>query len=97
MGRVAGLLLRAGRVRLQGTVPNGQHFQAAPRLLWAVINSTALVGGHDIGPPGPLQHQDGLGDFWLPQRGLFAVGTARFDTYDPTRHHPPPTSVRRQP
>jgi hypothetical protein len=43
MGRVAGLLLRAGRVRLQGTVPNGQHFQAAPRLLWAVTNSTALV------------------------------------------------------
>jgi hypothetical protein len=67
--------------------PNGQHFQAAPRLLWAVTNSTALVGGHDIGPPGPLPHQDRLGDFWLPQRGLFAVGTARFDTYDPTRHH----------
>jgi hypothetical protein len=41
MGRVAGLLLRAGRVRLQGTVPNGQHFQAAPRLVWAVTNSTA--------------------------------------------------------
>jgi hypothetical protein len=43
MGRVAGLLLRAGRVRLQGTVPNGQHFQAAPRLVWAVTNSTALL------------------------------------------------------
>jgi len=80
MGRVAGLLLRAGRVRLQGTVPNGQHFQAALRLVWAVTNSTTLVGGHDIGPPGPLPHQDRLGDFWLPQRGLFAVGTARFDT-----------------
>jgi hypothetical protein len=39
-------------------------------------------------PPGPLPHQDRLGDFWLPQRGLFAVGTARFDTYDPTRHYP---------
>jgi hypothetical protein len=88
MGRVAGLLLRAGRVRLQGTVPNGQHFQAAPRLVWAVTNSTALVGGHDIGPPGPLPHQDRLGDFWLPQRGLFTVGTVRFDTCDPTRHHP---------
>jgi hypothetical protein len=85
-GRVAGLLLRAGRVRLQGTVPNGQHFQAAPRLVWAVTNSTALVGGHDIGPPGPLPHQDRLGDFSLPQRGLFAVGTARFDNHDPTRH-----------
>jgi hypothetical protein len=60
-------------VRLQGTVPNGQHFQAAPRLVWAVTNSTALVGGHDIGPPGPLPHQDRRGDFWLPQRGLFAV------------------------
>jgi hypothetical protein len=47
-------LSSASRVRLQGTVPNGQHFQAAPRLVWAVPNSTALVGGHDIGPPGPL-------------------------------------------
>jgi hypothetical protein len=93
MGRVAGLLLRAGRVRLQGTVPNGQHFQNAPQLVWAVANSTALVGGHDVGPPSPLPHQDRLGDFWLPQRGIFAVGRARFDTYDSTRHHPA-TSAR---
>jgi hypothetical protein len=72
--KTPGLLLRAGRVRLQGTVPNGQHFQAGPRLVWAVANSTALVGGHDIGPPGPLPHQDRLGDFWLPQRGLSPSG-----------------------
>lgn len=28
--KVAGLMLGVGRVRLRGTVPNGQRFQAAP-------------------------------------------------------------------
>ena len=88
MGRVAGPVLRAGRVGLEGSVPNGQHFRFAPRLVWAVTDSLAVVGGDDIGPPGPLARQDHLGDFWLPQRGIFAAGTARFDTYDPASHLP---------
>ncbi|MGY2007965.1 hypothetical protein ACW9HJ_13385 [Nocardia gipuzkoensis] len=44
--------------------------------------------GSDIGPPGPLAEQTRLGDFWLPQRGMFAVGETYFEQYDPTRHHP---------
>jgi hypothetical protein len=79
--------LRAGRVQLAGTTPNGQWFRTNPRLLWSVANSTAIVEGIDLGPPGPLAEQARLGDFWLPQRGIFAVGEGTFESFDPGRHH----------
>jgi hypothetical protein len=79
MGRMAGVMLGAGRMRLNGTMPNGQEFFAAPRRIWSVRSSTAVVHGADLGPIGPLQEQDHLGDFWLPQRGIFfADGYGRF-------------------
>ncbi len=43
-------------------------------------------GGIDIGAPGPLPQQEHLGDFWIPQRGLFVIGQAFFEPLDPTRH-----------
>lgn len=88
MGRIAGPLLRAGRVRLRGTVPNGHRFRNAPRLVWAVGRSTAVVRGHDLGPLGPLARQEHLGGLWLPQRGIFAIGTSSFEDHDQARHHP---------
>lgn len=90
MGRVAGPMLGLGRVRLQGTVPNGQHFRASPRLTWTVADSSASIMGQDIGGPGRLPNQDRLGDFWLPQRGIFMAGTSRFDSHDATQHAPLP-------
>lgn len=87
MGRCAGPVLRAGRIRLRGRVPNGQKFQFAPRTVWAVTASTARLNDEDLGTPGRLPAQDRLGDFWLPQRGIFGVATARFENYDSTRHH----------
>jgi hypothetical protein len=79
MGRVAGPMLSAGRMRLTGDMPNGQEFRAAPRRIWAIPSSTATVTGRDIGPVGPLAEQDRVGDFWLPQRGIFfADGIGRF-------------------
>jgi hypothetical protein len=86
MGRVAGPVLRAGQVRLAGTAPNGQWFRANPRLLWSVSGSTAVLDGADLGPPGPLPKQAHLGDFWLPQRGIFVVGEASYEEFDPSRH-----------
>jgi hypothetical protein len=86
IGRVAGTSLRAGRIRLAGNAPNGQRFRLAPRLMWEVADSRAVIGGHDIGTPGPLATQARLGDFRLPQRGVCVVGSGRFDTFDPTRH-----------
>jgi hypothetical protein len=90
MGRAAGPLLRVGRIGLYGTAPNGQYFMTAPTHLWAVATSRAILGGEDFGPIGPLPQQARLGDFWLPQRGIFAAGQARFETFDASRHRSGP-------
>ena len=86
IGRTAGLLLRAGRVRLIGTVPSRQHFFADLRRIWLIEDSTAVIDGVDVGESGPLPEQAHLADFWLPQRGLFAIGSSFFEPYDPARH-----------
>jgi hypothetical protein len=86
MGMVAGPLLGAGRVGLQGSVPNGQRFVANPRIVWAITDSRAVLAGEDLGPPGPVQPQAHLGDFWIPQRGIVALGQAYFEPFDPARH-----------
>ncbi len=86
IGRAAGPLLRAGQVRLAGTMPNGQHFRIAPKRMWAVRASRAELFGRDLGPVAPLRDQARLGDFRPPQRGLAVVGQGRFEAFDPTRH-----------
>ncbi|MFD6894079.1 hypothetical protein ACFWB0_05945 [Rhodococcus sp. NPDC060086] len=86
MGRVAGPVLGAGRVRLDGHVPNGQWFRANPRLLWAVHTVRAVVGGVELGPDGAFSEQARFGDFWLPQRALFATVQAWFEPFDAQRH-----------
>ncbi len=78
MGPTAGAVLRSGRIRLRGRTPNGQGFKAAPARVWRVIGGAAEVDGIDLGDVGPLLEQARLGDFWLPQRGLFFAGQARF-------------------
>ncbi len=86
MSALASLTLRAGRLRLQGTAPNGQHFIANPRLIWVIPRSRATVGGTDLGPPGPAPRQATLADFRIPQRGMFVVGGALFEPFDASRH-----------
>jgi hypothetical protein len=86
MGMMAGPLLGVGRVGLHGRVPNGQQFIANPRVLWAILDSQAQLAGEEFGPPGPLQSQAHLGDFWIPQRGMLAIGQAYFDSFDPALH-----------
>jgi len=86
MGRMAGPFLGAGRVGLYGTAPNGQRFIANPRVLFRILDSQAVLAGTDLGPPGPVVPQAQLGDFWIPQRGMFAIGRASFEPFDPQRH-----------
>ena len=86
MGRMAGPFLGVGRVGLHGTVPNGQRFIANPRVLFRVLDSRAVLAGTDLGLPGPVAPQAQLGDFWIPQRGMFAIGHAYFESFDPVRH-----------
>jgi hypothetical protein len=87
MAKLAGRLLHAGRLGLSGHLPNGQAFVANPMLVWSIRESSAAIGGRDLGPVGALPEQAHLGDFWLPQRALFAVGRAFFEPADQSRHH----------
>jgi hypothetical protein len=86
MAAMARRLLGAGRMALAGHAPSGQRFVANPLVVWSIPSSRALIEGVEVGEPGPLAEQDRLGDFWIPQRGLFVVGQAFFEPYDPGRH-----------
>lgn len=86
MAAVAGPALRAGHLGVRGSVPNRQQFVANPMVLWTVTSAQAAIGATGLGPPGPLAQQARLGDFWIPQRGLLAVGRAFFEPFDPARH-----------
>jgi hypothetical protein len=87
MGRTAGPMLRAGRLRMHGVLPSGQRFRVKIPRLWATDQVSATLRGVDLGPAGPVPHQRWLGDFALPNRGLFAIGRASIETYQPERHH----------
>ncbi len=86
MAIVAGVSLKAGRLTLSGRSPNGQKFIVNPRLLWTVTDSKATIDGQDLGSIGPLPVQASLGEFLIPQRGLFVIGRAFFENFDPDRH-----------
>ena len=78
MGPMARTMLRTGRIRLHGATPNGPRFKAAPLQIWRLVGGAASYHGEDLGEPSSLDTQAHLGDFWLPQRGVFFVGRARF-------------------
>ncbi len=74
MGRVAERSLGVGTVKLTGMTSNEQRFDANPLRIWYVTDSRAVVEGEELGPTGPLAEQAHLRDFYIPQRGIFAVG-----------------------
>ena len=86
LSRVARRTLAVGDIRLTGRAPNGQCYTMAPKQLWVVADSRAVVHGRDLGPTGSLLRQARLGDFRMPQRGIGMVGSGHFETFDPTRH-----------
>lgn len=86
MGVLASLLLGAGKLRLTGRVPNGQHFIANPRLIWTIPESRAVINDENLGEPGPVNPQAWLADFAVPNRGLLAFANSSFEALDETRH-----------
>jgi hypothetical protein len=74
MGRTATATLGAGRISLAGTSSSGYPFLANPWHIWKVVDSSATIGTESAGAPAPLAQQTRLGDFWIPQRGIFAMG-----------------------
>jgi hypothetical protein len=88
MSRMARPMLRSGRMRLSGRVPNGQWFRASPVEMWRVASSRARVGERALERPSPLARQEHLRDFWLLQRGLFGTVRLAFEPHDRARHAP---------
>ncbi|MFB2597382.1 hypothetical protein ACEXQE_06290 [Herbiconiux sp. P17] len=78
MQPMARQVLRSGRVSLFGATPNGPRFRSAPLQVWRVVGGAASYRGGDLGAPAPLDVQARLGEVWLPQRGIFFIGRARF-------------------
>jgi hypothetical protein len=76
---------------LQGNAPNGQWFKANPNSIWAVTGGRASGHGADLGGPQPLPEAASLGDFVIPQRGIFAVGQALLEPFDEGRHKAVPS------
>lgn len=79
MGRAAEAAFGTGRMNLTGRTPNGHRFIMHPRQLWLIEASAARVRGQEVGPAGPLEEQAALEDMRIPQRGLFAVASARLE------------------
>jgi hypothetical protein len=79
MARLAARMLHAGRLQLSGRLPNGQWFIANPKEMWLIGASRAVIAGRDLGELAPLAEQTRLGDFWIPQRALFAFARAFFE------------------
>jgi hypothetical protein len=86
LSRAARRTLGVGDIRLTGRAPNGQCYAMAPKQLWVVADSRAVLRGQDLGPGGPLLRQARLGDFRMPQRGIGMVGSGHFETFDRDRH-----------
>ena len=80
MGAAARFALRSGKMNLAGRTPNSQEFIANPQRVWLVESSCAILKGLDLGPTGALVQQARLNDFFIPQRGLFAVVCAFMQT-----------------
>lgn len=86
MAAVAGVALGTGKLRLAGRASNGQRFVANPLLIWIVPSANAVIDGRNFDAVASLREQPKLDDFWIPRTGLFAIGRAFFDTFDPDIH-----------
>lgn len=86
ISRAGGRMLGVGEMRLAGTASNGQTFMVAPRRVWTVTGTRAVLRGTDLGESAPLAVQARLGDFRLPQQGIAVIANGHFETFDASRH-----------
>jgi ABC-type transporter Mla subunit MlaD len=90
VGRVESIELQGDKAKVSFVVQSDQQVLGTTV---ASVTYQNIVGQRylglslgNIGEPGPLPEQAHLGDFWIPQRGLFVIGRAFFEPLDPARH-----------
>lgn len=76
LAMIARVVFRSGPLRLDCRAPNGAGLANTPWALWIIRSSRACIDGQDTGPNCPLGRALALGDFDIPQRGLFAASHA---------------------
>lgn len=86
LGQVASRFLGIGAMNLSGHAPNGQRYLAAPKRFWRVDASAAVLEGVELGDIKKLPKQARVGSVRVPNGGIFAIGEAQFEAFDPGRH-----------
>jgi hypothetical protein len=84
--------LGMGDLRMSGTMPSGHTGTLMPERLYFIDDSTATLGGTDMGQAARVTSTPDIGGFPLPARGVLAIGQAAWPILD----HDEYTRTRRE-
>ncbi len=75
--------LGMGRLEMAGEMPSGHSGLLMPQRMYLVNQSSAVLGGVDLGSPTRLRENPDIGGVPLPARGVLAIGQAMWQVSDP--------------
>lgn len=75
-------VLGMGRLQMAGVMPSGHTGLLMPQRMYLVDESSAVLGGVDLGSPTRLPENPELGGVPLPARGVLAIGQAMWPIRD---------------
>lgn len=74
--------LGMGRLEMSGKMPSGHSGLLMPQRMYLVNESSAVLGGMDLGRPTQLPANPTIGGVPLPARGVLAIGQAMWPIRD---------------
>lgn len=87
MEKIGDLLFDVGAIKLSSRFPNGHFGILMPRRMFPIISSTAKLNGTYLGKPTRSKENPMIGNFKLPARPTFAVGSYYFQIQDQEEYH----------
>jgi hypothetical protein len=78
--------LGMGRLQMSGVMPSGHSGLLMPQRMYLVNESSAVLGGVDLGTPTRLRENPTIGDVPLPARAVLAIGQAMWPIADPDEY-----------
>lgn len=75
--------LGMGRLKMSGVMPSGHSGLLMPQRMYLVNQSSAVLGGVDLGAPTRLRENPTIGGVPLPARAVLAIGQAMWPIRDP--------------
>lgn len=74
--------LGMGRIEMSGVMPSGHSGLLMPHRMYLVNESSAVLGGVNLGSPTRLRENPTIGGVPLPARGVLAIGQAMWPISD---------------